>query len=117
MAYNITNAIADFENIALDEFGESIKYTPYGSSQKTILAIIYRTKIDQMKMSLKRSNTQPARNRIEMKISQGATNGVANVTKGRDTVTFKIESDDTNEKTLVVQSANQEYGTWRLGLM
>lgn len=115
MSYDTTNAIADFENIILDEFGESIKYTPYGASQKTILAVIYRTQTDQM--ALQRSNLKPARKRIEMKISQGATKGVANVTKGKDIVTLKIEPDDTYEKTLTVQSANPEYGTWRLGLM
>ena len=115
MAWDIDQAKSDFEDFSLDEFGETIKYTPSGSSQRSIQAVVYKTK--NASVNLGPANFRPARMGIEILISQHATAGVAKVTIGKDLVTMKINPGDTNEKVLTVQSCNPEYGVWRLGLL
>lgn len=115
MAYDKANAILDFENIELDEFGESLSYICYGQSAKTICGII--SKHESKQMGLKSSNYKPARNRIIIRISQGSDNGIPTITKGKDKVVFRLEPDDAKEKTLTVQNAESQHGTWLLGLI
>ena len=116
MAYDIVNAIADFETLELDEFGESITYYENGSATgRSLQACIYRR--EKGALGLPDSTMSPTRTKIQMKISRGATLGVEDVVRGVDKVKFLVSPDDAFEKTMVVHSVDDEFGCWMLGLM
>lgn len=114
MAYDLNQAIEDFDAYQLDEFGEPVTYTPYGGAAKTINVIRYHTERDDI--NLRGNAYGVGAIKIVILVSRDATNGIATVVKGKDTVTMRIEPDDASEKTLRVQYAQHEYGCWRMGL-
>jgi hypothetical protein len=115
MSYSIAQETKDFEDVILDEFGETITYVPDSGPQKSIKAIIPRR--SNGSINLQGASFSPGRTKLEIKISQGVTLGMANVVKGKDKVKFKLEPDDLHERVLTVSSANAEYGAWVLGLL
>jgi len=114
MAFSTTDAISDFENNQLDEFGESVVYHQNGSS-KTINACIYRTQNANIPLPGASSNIGHVKMRI--KISQGSTNGMENIIADEDYVTVKLLPGDATTRDLTVKSVNDEYGCWDLGLL
>ena len=112
MAWDNSAAISDFENIELDEFGETVTYTPFGGSARSLQAVVNRSTTTQM--NLPRTNYGPARRHLEILVS---TNHLQTVIKNKDTVTMLIEPDDARQKTLTVVGARPEYGVWRLTLL
>lgn len=115
MAYSISQETKDFEDVILDEFGETITFVPSAGAQKSIKAIIPRRTNGSINLS--GAKYAPGRTKLEIKISQGAVKGVPSVVEGVDKVKFKVQPDDLNEKTLTISSANAEYGVWVLGLL
>ena len=115
MAWDIDQAIDDFDEIALDAFGETIKYTPNGASERNVQAVVYRPKNDTL--NFRPGNFNQARTELKIRVSQDATNGVATVTPNLDTIKLKVQPDDQFERVLTVTSKNAEYGTWLLGVL
>jgi hypothetical protein len=114
MAYDLAQAITDFETLQLDEFGETITYLAGGTSSRSLQAVRPHTNRGQIDV---RSGARDAGAvKVEILVSRGSTNGVATVQKGIDKVRMRQEPDDTNETTFRVQYAQHEYGAWRLGL-
>jgi hypothetical protein len=121
VAFDITAAIQEFEDIELEEFGESVVYVPHGGTEKTIDAIIERGVDGGRRPGLQsvRFNQKftPAIDSLSILISQGATKGIASIQKGVDKIKMKREQDDEFQKYFTVTSAKQEYGCWRIGVL
>jgi hypothetical protein len=115
MSYSIAQEITDFEEVILDEFGETIIYSPDSGSEKTIKAIIPRR--SNGSINLQGASYSPGRTKLEIKISQGTVKGIPAVVKGKDKVKFKLEPDDLHDRILTISSVNAEYGAWVLGLL
>jgi hypothetical protein len=113
MAFDITQEMADFRDIELDEFGESVVYTNgITAASKTILAIRPTPEWNQMKPG--RTEFHQMKSKMDLLVSRL---DITSVNKGKDTVTLKVEPDDVNAKTLLVTYCTDEYGAWRLGLV
>lgn len=113
MAFDISQEVADFRDIELDEFGEPVVYRDgIAGTSKTILAIRPTPKDDQMKPG--RTEFHQIKTKMDLLVSRL---DVVAVNKGKDTVTMKVEPDDVNTKTLLVSYCTDEYGAWRLGLV
>jgi hypothetical protein len=114
MSYSYSDRRDELRDIYLPEFGETVGYTAQGHAARDIQAIIPRS--ERQGMGLPQTAYGPARSHYEAWISQDATRGVANPTKGVDTVRFRLEPGDLQVRNTTVTDAVSEYGMWRLTL-
>ena len=109
----------DMDSIFLASgFQESIVYTPFGGTAKTINAIVNRGGIRDIRdRSFGPTGRGTRQNDIDIKISTHATTGVATVTKGKDTVSLKKNEVDTSNSDFIVASIiGSDAGAWHLGI-
>lgn len=102
----------DAVNTILDTgvFAEEITYTPKGGSEKTIKAIVIRSRLgtsgeDSGKILL---------NQAEVFIAYEDTYGVNNVIKGADTVSFPERIGGIDVTWKVMDVIDQDNGMWHL---
>ena len=104
--------LTDFKNVFLnsDEFGETISYTPYGSSLLSIKAIIDRERLQadgpDRGMALRRD--------CEIWIANDATYGVTSVNKNNDTVSFPVQIGGSNVTWKVIEVLYHDDACWHL---
>lgn len=114
MPFDTTNTQRDFENISAQEFGEYATYIPQSGSNRRVLVV--RTRTTNAQTDLKGTTYSPARRRIAILVSQGGS-GVPVVQVGADRVCMRLNPSDTNMRLFTVESAQNEYRVWRLGLL
>lgn len=95
-----------------NEFAESISYTPYGQSAKTIKALVTRSPVgpDNQSRSL------IPKDAILIQISTDDTYGVASVTKGMDSASLPEREGGTAVDWIVSDIKEKTGGMWTLEL-
>lgn len=93
-----------------NEFAETIQYTPYGQSAKSIKALITRGRVDAEGQA---QNRYP-HNRCEIHISIDDTYGVASVDKGRDKASFPERLGGTSVDWAIIDIVGKDDGMWHL---
>jgi len=93
-----------------DEFSEPVTYTPHNGSAKTINAVIVREQLQPGQEDAGRI----LRDQYEIYISTDADDGVAVVTKGKDTVQFPKIPGGTDSTWVVLDILGADDGMWRL---
>jgi len=114
VAWDNAQAITDFEEIQLDEFGESAVFINGTTSAQTTISAV-RSIIGRNQPPLKNSTTGQNRAKIELLISRG-TLGKSNIRPDIDKIKLRVEPNDSFDKTLLVRYVENEYGAWRVGL-
>lgn len=104
--------LSDVKNTFLNsnEFAETVSYTPYGSSPRSIKSIVFRDRL---------AGDGPDRGvaltrRAEILIANDATEGVSSVDKGRDTVAFPLQLGGANVTWTVLEVLSKDDGAWHL---
>jgi len=115
MAFDSTQAITDFDEYQLLDFGETVTYiNGTTGSHREIQAV--RPSFDRSLMNQPKTMFQPLKENVQILISRGATNGVSNVNEGVDKIKMLVNPNDEHMKTCRITSRREEYGAWRLGL-
>jgi hypothetical protein len=97
-----------FTNI--NEFAETITYTPYGGTSKNIEAFVHRGRIDSGGLDRNRTISRQA----EIMIPNDATAGVVAVNKGQDSVSLPIYIGGGSSTWKVVDILSHDEGMWHL---
>lgn len=110
-----TQMATDMKEVFLnsDEFAESITYTPYGGSAKTINAVILRERLLPNGVDAGRSVGRDA----EILIANDSTEGVTSVTyrgPNLDTVSFPVNQGGTAVNWKVVDVLGKDDAAWHL---
>lgn len=102
------DAVQTFLNT--DEFAETITYTPYGGTNKSIKALVDRKRLEPMTETSGRflSNT------AEVMIANHATYGVTSVAKGYDKVIMEKSPGGDSQTWLVIDVMASDDGMWHL---
>lgn len=94
-----------------NEFAETIQYTPFGGSPKSIKADVKRSPLDS---GVQDSGHLIAR-QAEVRIINHATDGVTSVNKGNDLVSMPVyRGGGTNVDWRVIDVTHQDEGMWYL---
>ncbi len=93
-----------------DEFAETISYTPYGGAAKPIKAIVTRNRLNPDSQN----QGHVLINQVEIQIANDATNGVASVNKGQDTVSLPAIIGDSASTWRIVDILDHDSAMWRL---
>lgn len=91
-----------------DEFGESVTYTPKVGSAVTRNAVVDRMGLQEVE------GTGALAETFDVLIPNDATNGVASVDTGGDTITFPPRVGETAVARQVVAVIDNDNGMWRL---
>lgn len=102
------DALSVFLNI--NEFGETIVYTPKGESGKSISAIIDR----EPQQTSKQDKNRSSRKQCELFIANDSTYGVVSITKGVDKVSFSEILGGATQDWLVLDVIDHDGGMWHL---
>jgi hypothetical protein len=94
-----------------DEFAETIVYTPFGQSGKTLKAIVIRERLETSQLDSGRSLSRQA----EIHIANDLSLGVVSVSKGKDEVQMPVyEGGSPLEIWSVIDVLSKDSGAWRL---
>lgn len=94
----------------LDEFAESIVYTPSGGSPKEIKAIVTRSRLQPDDQAQGR---QMSRQCI-IEIMNDSTYGVTTVSKGNDQVSLPVHTGEVSVTWRVLDIMHKDDGMWKL---
>jgi len=93
-----------------DELAESICYTPYGGTQKTIKAIVVREPLQSRSIDENRTSER----QCQIHIANDATDGITAVTVRFDKVAFPIRPGETAVSWVVGSVVSKDDGMWHL---
>ncbi|MEI8350091.1 MAG: hypothetical protein WCI77_08045 [Candidatus Omnitrophota bacterium] len=102
----------DVKNVFLNtnEFAESITFTPYGGTAKSIKAIVQRSRLDPASEDTGRSLL----NQAEIFIANDSVEGVTSINKGQDKVSLPATIGGSSSNWLVVDIIDHDSAIWHL---
>lgn len=93
-----------------DEFAETISYTPYGGSARSITAVIVRDPLQRSEQD----GGRIAGREFEIFILNDATYGVSSVLKGQDKVSFPVHLGETAVSFVVADIISKDDAVFHL---